>query len=151
MPKRTIALVLFVLAALAGTMTYTGYLVIGVVADHLGISRTMAGLLLGALFARFPRIRNGKLRIVGLLPQALRRPFIVGLVALCWVQFLWRGDTVPALFTGCATAFLLGYPWLRKTLFNRIVASVSQFAAGPAPRKAEDGMVIDGDFREKSD
>ena len=65
MPKLMSAVVLLVLAALAGTMTYTAFLVIGVLADHLGTSRFIAGLLLGGLFARFPWIRKGKLRIVG--------------------------------------------------------------------------------------
>ena len=73
-----------VLFALAGTMAYTGFLVVGVLADQLGTGRFVAGLLLGVLFARFPWISKGKPRIVGLLPKPVRRPLIVGILALCW-------------------------------------------------------------------
>ena len=150
-PKLTIALALAVLATLAGTMSYAGFLVIGVLADHLGTGRFMAGLLLAVLFARVPWISKGKPRIVGLLPKPVRRPLIVGLLALCCLTFLSQGDTVPALFTGFATAFLLGFPWLRKTVFDRMVASVFPSAPGQHPRKGSDDMVIDGEFREKKD
>ncbi|WP_136220093.1 hypothetical protein [Massilia sp. Mn16-1_5] len=150
-PKLAIAAVLLVLAALASTMTYTGYLVIGVLADYLGTSRFVAGLLLGVLLARFPKLSNGKLRIVGLLPKPVRRPLIVGLLALCLLHFLVQGDYVPAAFTGFATAFLLGYPWLRRTVFDRTIGSVFKFAGQPRPPKSTDDMVIDGEFREKKD
>lgn len=132
-------------------MTYTGFLVVGVLADYLGTSRFMAGLLLGALFARFPSISNGKLRIVGLLPKPVRRPLIVGLLALCLLHFLSQGETVPALFTGFATAFLLTYPWLRKVIFDRMLSSVFPFATGRNPRKSIDDRVIEGEFREKKE
>lgn len=133
-------------------MTYAGFLLVGVVADHLGTSRVVAGLLLGALFARFPSIRNGKLRVVGLLPGPVRRPLIVGLFALCLLTLLWRGHYLPALAAGFATAFLLGYPWLRKTVFDRMVSSVFRtFTAGRAPLKSTDDRVIDAEFREKKD
>lgn len=150
-PKLAIAVALCVLAALASTMTYAGYLVIGVLADYLGTSRFMAGLLLGVLFARFPRISKGKLRIVGLLPKPVRRPLVVSLVALCLLHFLSRGEYLPAAFTGFATAFLLGYPWLRRTMFDRTLGSVFKFAGPRAPRKSTDDMVIDGEFREKKE
>lgn len=150
-PKLAIAVALCVLAALASTMTYTGYLVIGVMADYLGTSRVMAGLLLGVLFARFPRISKGKLRVVGLLPKPVRRPLIVSLVALCLLHFLSRGEYLPAAFTGFATAFLLGYPWLRRTVFDRTIGSIFKFPGPRAPRKSTDDMVIDGEFREKKD
>lgn len=150
MPKRTIAVALFVLAALASTMTYTGFLVVGVVADHLGTGRVMAGLLLGGLFARFPWISKGKLRIVGLLPKPVRRPLIVSLLALCLLNFLSRGEYVPAALTGFATAFLLTYPWLRRAIFDRTFSSVFKFAGQNAP-KSNDGTVIDGEFREKKE
>jgi hypothetical protein len=139
-----------VLAALASTMTYTGFLVVGVLADYLGTSRVLAGLLLGGLFARFPRISNGKLRLVGLLPKPVRRPLIVSILALCLVNFLSRGEYVPAAFTGFATAFLLTYPWLRRAIFDRIVSSVFRFA-GKNPFKSTDDTVIDAEFREKKD
>lgn len=136
------------LAALASTLTYTGYLVIGVLADYLGTSRFMTGLLLGILFARFPRVRNGKLGLVGLLPKPVRRPLIVSIIALCAATLLAHGDYVPAAFAGFAVAFLLGFPWLRRVLFDRLLSSVFPFT-GKRPRKADDGMVIDGEFREK--
>ncbi len=139
------------LVALASTMTYTGFLLIGVLAEYLGTGRVAAGLLLGALFARFPWVSKGKLRIVGLLPKPVRRPLIVGLLALCLLHFLARGDTVPVVVTGFATAFVLGFPWLRRALFDRMLASVFPFAASRnVPRHADD-RVIDGEFREKKD
>lgn len=150
MPKLTIALALLVLVALASTMTYTGFLVVGVLADHLGTGRVMAGLLLGALFARFPWRRQGKLRIVGLLPKPVRRPLTIGILALCLLHFLARGDYVPVLFTGFASAFLLTYPWLRRAMFDRMVSSVFKFT-GQKPSNNTDDMVIDGEFREKKD
>jgi hypothetical protein len=140
--------VLAVLAALASTLTYTGYLVVGVLADYLGTSRFMAGLLLGILFARFPRVSKGKLRLVGLLPKPVRRPLIVSIIALCALTFLARGDYVPAAFTGFAMAFLLGFPWLRRAVFGRMLSSVFPFAGRNRP-KSTDGTVIDGEFREK--
>jgi len=140
--------VLAVLAALAGTLTYTGYLVVGVLADYLGTSRFMAGLLLGILFARFPRVSQGKLRLVGLLPKPVRRPLIVSIIALCALTLLVRGDYVPAAFAGFAVAFLLGFPWLRRAVFDRLLSTVFKFT-GKRPRKSTDDMVIDGEFREK--
>jgi len=141
-----------VLAALAGTMTYTGYLVIGELAHHLGTGRVMAGLLLGVLFARFPSISKGRLRLVGLLPQPVRRPLMVSLLALCLLSFLSRGEHVPALFIGLTMAFLLAYPWLRKTVFDRLRSSFSRFAPGRHARQsANDDTVIEGEFRERKE
>ncbi|NNG24721.1 hypothetical protein [Telluria aromaticivorans] len=145
-----IAVALLGLAALASTMTYTGFLVVGVLADYLGTGRVIAGLLLAGLFARFPWISNGKLRIVGLLPKPARRPLIVGILALCLLNFLWRGEYVPAGFTGFALAFLLTYPWLRRAIFNRMVSSVYKFT-GQKPSKSTDDTVIEGEFKEKKD
>jgi hypothetical protein len=139
-PKLAIAVALLVLAALASTMSYAGFLVIGVLADHLGTSRGVAGLLLGGLLARFPSISKGKLRTVGLLPKPLRRPLIVSLFAFCLLHFLLRDEYVPALFTGFALPFLLGYPWLRKALFTR-----------RNPSGSLDDRVIDGEFKEKKE
>jgi hypothetical protein len=149
-PKLTIAVALLVLAALAGTMTYTAFLVVGVLAEHLGTGRVMAGLLLGVLFARFPWIRKGKLRIVGLLPKPVRRPLIVSILALCLLNFLSQGEYVPALFIGFATAFLLTYPWLRRALFDRMLSSFYKFTGRHSP-KSTDNMVIDAEFREKNE
>ncbi|MES2316979.1 MAG: hypothetical protein V4631_05740 [Pseudomonadota bacterium] len=149
-PKPTIGVALFALAALASTMTYTGFLVVGVLAEHLGTGRVMAGLLLGGLFARFPWIGKGKLRIVGLLPKPARRPLIVSILALCLLNFLSRGEYVSAMFTGFATAFLLTYPWLRRAIFDRILSSVFK-SAGQTPRKSTDDTVIDVEFRKRKD
>ena len=131
-------------------MTYTGFLVVGVLAEYLGTGRVMAGLLLGALFARFPWMSKGKLRIVGLLPKPARRPLILAILALCLLHFLRQGNYVPALFTGFATAFLLTYPWLRRAIFDRILSSVFKFA-GRNPFKRTDDKVIEGEFREKKE
>jgi hypothetical protein len=150
MPKQTIAVALLVLAALASTMTYTGFLVVGVLADYLGTGRVMAGLLLAVLFARFPWISKGKLRIVGLLPKPARRPLILSILALCLLNFLSRGEYVPAGFTGFATAFLLTYPWLRRAIFDRMLSSVFKFT-GRNPFRRTDDRVIDGEFREKKE
>jgi hypothetical protein len=150
MPKLTIAVALLVLAALAGTITYTSFLVVGVVADHLGIGRGAAGLLLGVVFARFPWISKGKFRVVGLLPQPARRPLIVGLLALCMLDFLSRGDSVPAVSSGVVLAFVLTYPWLRRVIVDRMRSSVFAFA-GRGQRKSTPNEVIDGEFREMKD
>ena len=150
MPKLAGAVAFLVLAVLASTLSYAGFLVVGVLAEQLGTSRVVAGLLLGGLFARFPWVVAGKLRIVGLLPQAIRRPLIVGLPALCLVYFLARGDYLPALVTGFATGFLLTYPWLRRAIFDRILSFVFK-SPGQHPFKRTDHNVIDGEFREKKD
>ena len=150
MPRLTLALALAVLAVLAGTMTYTGFLVVGVLADQLGTGRATAGLLLAALLARFPWIRQGKLRIVGVLPKPYRRPVIVGLLVICLMNFLLRGETLPAGFIGFTIVFLLAYPWLRRALFDRMASSFSRFTGPQAPRGRDD-TVIDVEFREKKD
>ncbi|MES2758509.1 MAG: hypothetical protein V4693_14140 [Pseudomonadota bacterium] len=149
MPKLTIVAALLILAALASVMTYTGFLVVGVLADQLGTGRVMAGLLLGGLFARLPWISKGKLRIVSLLPKPVRRPLIVSLLALCLLNFLSRGEYVPAVFTGFATVFLLAFPWLRRAIFDRMVSVFK--GAGQNPPNSADDMVIDGEFREKKE
>jgi len=131
-------------------MTYTGFLVVGVLADYLGTGRALAGLLLGMLFARFPWISKGKPRIVGLLPKPARRPLTAGLLALCLLHFLSHGDAVPAAFTGFTLAFLLAFPWLRRAVFDRISSTFFQ-RTGQNPAKRDDGMVIDGEFRERKD
>ena len=151
MPKLTAAVALLLLAALASTMTYTGFLVVGVLADQLGTGRFVAGLLLAALFARFPWVRNGKVRIVGLLPKPVRRPLLVSILAFCLANFLWRGDYVPALFTGFVTAFLLAYPLVRRTIVDRLVSSFVKFTGQHAPRRPHDDQVIDVEFREKKE
>ena len=139
------------LVALAAIMTYTGFLLVGVLAEYLGTGRVVAGLLLGALFARFPRISNGRLRIVGLLPQPARRPLILGLLALCLLTLLARGDHVPALFTGVAMAFLLAYPWLKRTVLGRLLSPFKGVVPGRDVRNSADDTVIEGEFRERKE
>ncbi|MES3022020.1 MAG: hypothetical protein V4857_10600 [Pseudomonadota bacterium] len=151
MPRLTIAVAFLALAALASTMAYTGFLVVGVLADHLGTGRFMAGLLLGILFARFPWISAGRLRTVGLLPKPVRRPIMVSILALCLLSFVSRGEQVPALFIGFTTAFLLMYPWMRRAIFDRISSTFFKSAADKNPPKTTDGAVIDVEFREKKD
>lgn len=148
MPKLTIAAVLLVLVTLAATFSYTGFLVVGVLADLLGTGHFIAGLLLGGLFARFPSTRDGRLRLVGLLPTAARRPLILGMLLLCVARFLFDGDVVPAMFTGLTAVFLLGFPWLKKSVLARLSASVMQFAAGRNGAGRIDDNVIEGEFRE---
>lgn len=131
-------------------MTYTGFLVVGVFADHLDTSRFLAGLLLGGLFARFPWISKGKLRIVGLLPKPVRRPLIVCILVLSLLNFALRGEYVHAMFPGFATAFLLTYPWLRRAVFDRMLSSVFK-SAGQSTSKSSDDTVIDGEFTEKKE
>jgi hypothetical protein len=151
MPKLTIAIALGVLVALAGTLTYTGFLVVGVLADLLDISRFFAGLLLGILFARIPRLRKGKLATVGLLPKFLRRPVMVSLLALCLVRFMSEGDHVAAGFMGFATFFLLAFPWLKRAVSARIASSLFQFPGRRHRPEKSDDKVIDVEFREKND
>ena len=131
-------------------MAYTGFLVVGVLADQLGTGRFVAGLLLGALFARFPWISNGRPRIVGLLPKPVRRPLIVGILALCLTHFVWQGDYVAALFTGLTTAFLLTFPWLRRVIFDRLFGTFFKFT-GRNPAERADDTVIDGEFTERKE
>lgn len=131
-------------------MTYTGFLVIGVVADYLGTGRIAAGLLIGVLFARFPWVNKGRLRIVGLLPKPVRRPLIVSILTLSLITFVARGDYVPALFTGFATAFVLAYPWLRRAIVDRVSSSVFKFGGQNRPESTDD-TVIEGEFRERKE
>lgn len=150
-PKLTIAVALLILTALAATMTYTGYLVIGVLAELLNTSRFAAGLLLGCVFARFPWIRNGKPRIVGLLPKPLRLPLMAALLSFCLVHFFMQSDVVAALCIGLTIAFVLGFSWLKKMLFARMSSSVFNFAARRNAPVAVDNTVIEGEFKEMKD
>lgn len=150
MPKLTIAVALLMLAALASVMTYTGFLVIGVLADYLGTGRFLAGLLLGVLFARFPWMRKGKLRVVGILPKPVRRPLIVSLLALCLFHFLSGSDQISAAFVGFTMAVVLTFPWLRRVIFDRVSASVFK-RTGRQASQGSDDMVVDGEFKERKD
>lgn len=147
-PKLTLAVALFVLAALASLLTYTGYLVVGVLADYLGTGRGTAGLLLAAVFARFPWVSKNGLRIVGVLPEPVRRPLTMSLLALCCLHFLWWGEYVPAACTGFATIFFLTFPWLRRAVFGRVFSPFFKFAGQNSPKSTDDN-VIDVEFTEK--
>jgi hypothetical protein len=147
-PKLTLAIALVLLAALATTISYTGYLIIGLLADYLGTTRFLTGLVLGILFARFPSTKGGKLHPVGLLPKAARRPLILAVLSLSLASFVMRGDTVPASFAGFTIAFLLGFAWLRKAIFARVTSSVRNFAGGQNTPVSNDDNVIEGEFRE---
>jgi hypothetical protein len=155
MPRLTVAVVLLALVVLAGTMSYAGYLVIGVVADYLHIDRLAAGLLLGILFARLPQIREGKLQTVGLIPKRVRWPAMLSLLALCLATFLYRGAPVPALFSGLAGAFLLAYPLAKRKLSSYVMSFFIKppvpVQSHPHPAKGGDDTVIDVEFREKKD
>ena len=150
-PKLAIAAFLLALVALAGSLTYTGYLVIGVVSTHLGISRFMAGLLLVVLFARVPWVSQRKMRTVGLLPKNARLPVMVSLLALCAVSFFYRGQIVPLLFVIFAAIFLLAYRRMRKALLHRVLSILSRSPPDSARPYGGDQTIIDVEVREKKD
>ena len=151
MPRLTIAVALVALVALASVMSYTGFVVVGVLADHLGSGRFLAGLLLGGLFARFPRISNGKLRTVGLLPKAFRRPVMLSLLALCLVSLVSQRNYVPAAFTGFTIAFLVVFPWIKSAVFGSILSRLFSFKGDKSAPNNADDTIIEGEFREKKD
>jgi hypothetical protein len=150
-PKLAVAVALLMLAALASTLTYTGFLVVGVVAEYLDTGRFVAGLLLAVIFARIPWFSRGKLRTAGLLSKQVRRTVMVGLLVFCLSSFLLRGDYVPAAFTGFATAFLLTFPWIRRALVGRVLSSVFKFTPNQPRQTHTDDTIIDVEFREKKD
>ncbi len=147
----TIVVALLALVALASTMTYAAFLVVGVLGDHLGTGRFLAGLLLAILFARIPSLSNGKLRTVGLIPKPARRPIMMGLLALCLLTLLSRGAHVQAIFVAFATIFLISFPWIRRAVLGRIMGSLTKFTPDPRRRESIDDGVIDVEFREKKD
>jgi len=151
MPKLAIAALLLALAGLAGTMSYAGYLVVGVVANHLGTGRVMAGLLLGVLFARLPWAREGKWRSIGLLPKRARLPVLLALLAFCLLSYLYRGELLPTLVLGFAMTFLLTYRRMRQLVISRAISSLFKFSPDPKHPKSTDDAVIDVEFREKKD
>ena len=150
-PKLAIAALLLALATLAGIMSYAGYLVVGIVANHVGTDRLMAGLLLGGLFARLPWVREGKLRSIGLLPTRARLPVMVALLAFCLLSYLYRGEFVPMLVLGFATTFLLTYRRLRQMVVSQAMSSLFKPSTDLDHPKSTDNTVIDVEFREKKD
>jgi hypothetical protein len=151
MPRVAALVLLLALGALSSGISYAGYLVLGVVAEFLGISRFATGLLFGALFARLPWISQGKLGTVGLLPRNARRPVMLGLLTWCIVNLLFRGEIGSAVFPGFAAAFLLAYPWLRQKALDRIWWLLRGSMRGPARHGASDPGIIDVEVREKKD
>jgi hypothetical protein len=151
MPKLAIAVLLLGLVTLASTLSYTGYLVVGAVAEHLGLHRLMAGLLLGVLFARLPWVAQRKLRTIGLLPKRTRQPVMVALLTFCLLSYSYRGELVPVLFLAFAGAFLLTYPWMRKIIVGRVTSFVFPASIEPSQSRNADNSVIDVEFREKKD
>jgi hypothetical protein len=151
MPRSTLAVALFALLAVASTISYTGFLVVGVLAEYLGTGRFVAGLLLGVLFARLPKFSKGKFRTVGLLPKSIRRPVMLSLLAFCLVGFVLHGAYVSAVFVGLTTAFLILFPWMRRAIFGRIVSSIFPRSTEQHRPGTADGTVIDVEFREKKD
>lgn len=151
MPKLVIAVALLALIALASTMTYTGYLVVGVLAGYLDTARIWAGLLLAVIFARLPQIRDGKLRTIGLLPKPARRPVMLSLLAVCLISFVHRGEIPSALFVTFAATFILAYPRMRRAVLGRMLAPFAAASTNRNRPNNTDDTVIDVEFREKKD
>jgi peptidoglycan/LPS O-acetylase OafA/YrhL len=168
-PRKVLVIVLLFLIALASTMSYVGYLVVTMLASQLGTSRFLAGLLLGVVFARFPRIRDGKLSTMGLLPKPARQPVIAALLVFCLVNYLLRGQFVAVGFLSFALVFLLGYGKVKKAVAGKVSSFIFPFGKGgqagspegphpglpQGPRQGSGpqskGDVIDVDFKEKND
>ncbi|WP_220809238.1 hypothetical protein [Noviherbaspirillum aridicola] len=150
-PRTAAAILLLMLVALAGTLSYAGFIVVGTLAGYLGTSRFLAGLLLGVLFARIPWVAQGKLRTVGLLPRTARRPVMLALLVLALATCLYRGQIVAALFPGFASGFLLAYPRMRTAFVRRTLASLFRPRGDSPPSPRADDGVIDVEFREKKD
>lgn len=146
-----IVVALLALVAVASTMTYAGFLVIGELAYRLGTGRFLAGLLLALVFARFPSLSKGKVRMVGLLPKPVRRPVMLALLAFCLWSFLSRGDTTQAVFTGLAGGLLLAFPWIRRALLGRLTFGMFAPVDRQHRENTIDSGVIDVEFREKKD
>lgn len=151
MPRLAIGILLLALVALASTMSYAGYLVVSIIAEHLDTGRLLAGLLLGVIFARLPWVSEGKLRTVGLLPKRARLPVMLALLGFCLLSFLYRGELVPVLFLGLAATFLLTYSRIRKTIATRVASSLFKPSATSNRPKRADDTIIDVEFREKKD
>lgn len=151
MPRLVAAIFLLTLVALASTLSYAGFLVVGVLAEHLGTGRLLAGLLLGVLFARLPWVSQGKLRTVGLLPKRARLPVMLALLLFCLLSYSYRGEWVPVLFLGLAAAFLLAYRRIRTMIASRIFSPFLRSPVDPHPPKRVDDKVVDVEFLEKKD
>ncbi|MBC7416339.1 MAG: hypothetical protein H7327_15535 [Herminiimonas sp.] len=136
---------------MAATSAYAGYLVIGVIAAYLDTGRFVAALILAVVFARFPHVRQGKLRTIGLLPKAARLPVMVTLLALCMGSYLSRGEMVPVAVLGLAAAIVLTFRWIRLTVVNRVTSMLFRQPGPQADRRRIDPTIIDAEFRETKD
>ncbi|NEX61911.1 hypothetical protein [Noviherbaspirillum galbum] len=155
-PRKVIALVLLALIAVAMTFSYVGYLVITMLSLQFDTSRFLAGLMLGVLFARFPRVREGKLGTIGLLPKPARQPVMAAILVFCLLRYLQGGQAGEAAAIGVGLLLILGFAALRKKLagrFNAFKADVfTQPQGNGAARGARvDHDVIDVEFREKKE
>ena len=154
MPRASLVFVLVALVCVAGCSAYAGILVIESIAHFLGISRFVAGLLLGVLFLRLPSFRGRKLRSKGLLPARVRLPVMLALLAVCLADYGARGEIVRAVFIGLAIGILLAMRAMRALVASRVSTFLTkhQRPTGAAPTsgsaKAVDSDVIDVDFRE---
>jgi len=149
-PRLAIAVLLLVLAALAGSLSYAGYLVVGVVATYLDIGRFTTGLLLAILFARLPAVREGRLTSIGLLPKPARLPTVLALLALACVAFIRHNEWVPVLFLAFAACFAIAYRHVRQKFIGRTRAFIFG-SADSAGRAGRDDGIIDAEFTEKKD
>lgn len=150
-PRLVLAAFLLALIVLAGTSAYAGYLVVGMVAGYFDIGRFAAGLLLGLVFLRLPRVRSGKFSSVGLLPKKVRLPVILALLVACMLLYVQQRNLAPVLFLGLAAVFLLTFRWLRQAAVNRLAAFGFKATRNSTEAKPVDPMVIDVDVREKKD
>lgn len=150
-PKKLLILVFVLLVALASSLSYAAYLMISALAMQLGISRFLIGLLLAVLFARLPRIRNGKLTTIGLLPKPARQPAMLALLGFALLTYGWRAQLVPVLFLAFAILFLVMFKRLRQTVVAKVTGSIFPPGADArTPSRRNDG-VIDVEFKEKKD
>jgi hypothetical protein len=151
LPRLAIAVLVLALIVVIGILAYATFLVIGTVAEYLGTSRFVAGLMLGVLFARIPWVRQGKLRTVGLLPKAARQPAVISLLALCSLHFLLQDDFGRMTFLGFAAIIPLAFQRMKKRLISRVLSPFLRPSPNTARPQREDENIIDAEFREKKD
>ena len=153
-PRLALAALLLALVALAGTSSYAGYLVIGMVADYLGTGHFVAGLLLGILFLRLPKIRDGTLQTVGLLPKRARLPVVLGLLVVCLALHVQQREAVPVVLLALAAVVLLTFRWMRQAAVKRVTSFVARpdlDERADTTVKRIDPDILDVEFREKKD
>jgi len=156
MPKLTITVAIVLLLILAGISGYAGYLVVGVVAGYLDIGRILTGILLSILFIRLPRLRQGKLSTIGILPKIARLPIVATLAALSTLHYFNQDDIAAVVCLILATTFFLVFRWLKLTLSSRLSSLFAKPGFGfgrsrSASAEKADPSIIDMEFREKRD